>query len=513
MNGNASQADVFSSIGMIAKALFGNPVPQDEPFWHDVKLVHADDLQKWGTFKEYSEHQSITYADYLAGVKRINALKNRVAEITRTQEKLAQLETEDLEKYDIIEISVPRSLFWRELEIPLPEPPYEKTKMTCVSGEIKNWKLYIRGQWKTQIALISRSCPSYVLHQQEIASLQQRLKEFPQEDLDIVDEIKTSRYTQPVLFISHRWESVTHPDPERHQYRKLSALSNCFMIYDYSSFPQRLTDEGEKAALQRVLANMNRLIKNVVILKSPTYIERGWCIYEYILASLTLSTVCDEIRASDFVNLRNLAATRPTLPENLFRGNSVDSAIQNSIATETLKTMNRILPQFNQSQFTVKADRETVTELLLDKLMAILPSKKEYPSPYLGEWIDVPWTREELRNAFQKEIQVEGLNTLPSSLKPYQLKVPNTLEEAMANNYALDVAPPNNPMTFLERITWELPAILNKWWLVPLLVIVAAIIQVIDLTSRFWAWVGNAVLRLPRQIAGIFHRTPSRPKH
>lgn len=446
---------LISIAAAVVKGIIESPAEREDAasgsFWQAVKLVHADDLQKWGSFKEYSEHNSITYAEYREGVKRIKALKKQVNKIIKTQERLEVLEKGDFEEYDTIEVDVPRSFFRKELEIPLPDPPYENTKMTCSIGEIKDGNLYVKGKWGMQQAIIFRSCPSGILHKEELDSIRQWLKELPQEDLDIVNEIKTSRFSYPVLFISHRWESIVHPDPEGHQYRKLSKLQNCFMIYDYSSFPQRITNESEKAALENILTNMNQLIKNVVILKSPTYIERGWCIYEYILASLTLSAVCDEIRDPDFVRLRNFRATRPTLPENVFRGHSIDSSIQNSIAAEILQSVNRILPRFSHSLFTVEEDRKIVTELLLSLLLAVLPPKKEYPSPYLGEWIDVPWTREELQDAFQKEIQWGSLYT-SHSLNPYQLKVPDTLEEAMASNYSLDTAPPNTSMTWLERI-------------------------------------------------------------
>jgi hypothetical protein len=425
--------------------------PSPDSFWHAVKVIHADELQTWGSFKEYRDHNSMSYAEYWGGVNRIEGLKKRVAETLRAQDRLEELEKETLEEFDRVEVEVPPSWLGKQLKIPLPAPPYAKTEMTCNIGEITEGNLYVKGKWKKRKAVIVRSCPSNVLHKEELKSIRQRLKDLPPEEVNAVHEARTSRFNDPVLFVSHRWESLSHPDPDNAQYRKLAKLRGCFLIYDYSSFPQNATDETEKAALKQILANMNRLIKNVVVLESPSYMQRGWCLYEYILASLTLSTVCDEIKDPDFVKLRNFRATRPTIPENLIRGHSIDSSIQNGIAAEILNTVNRILPKFGRSFFSVQQDREIVTELLLDKLLAVLPQKKEYPSPYLGEWVDAPWTREELRGAFQTELQWKELYTA-FKLNPYRLKVPDTLEAALANKFALDKAPPNTSMTWLERI-------------------------------------------------------------
>lgn len=360
------------------------------PFLYAVKVIHVDDLKHWSSFKEYSEHASISFADYKIGAKKIKGLRDQVLWITKLQSQLQTLEKGDYEEYDQIK------------------------------------------------------------HKDEIDSIRQKLANITQEDQAKLDEIKTSRFAHPVLFISHRWEGVPHPDPEGSQYQKLSKLQNCFIIYDYSSFPQKITSEDMKDALEKILISMNKLIKNVVVLKSPNYLERGWCIYEYVLASLESTIVCDEVQDPDFVDLRNFRVIEPTQAGTL-KGHSVDSGIQNGISAGVLKAVNRILPKYTNSRFSVEADRDKVTDLLRSRLVEILPQKKEHSgSPYLSEWNNVPWTRKELENAFRDEVPLEH-DFSTNNVKPYVLKVPDTLEEAIANGYSLDKAPPNTQLTFLER--------------------------------------------------------------
>jgi hypothetical protein len=163
------------------------------------------------------------------------------------------------------------------------------------------------------------------------------------------------------------------------------------------------------------------------------------------------SLVCDEINDPVFVKLRNLRATKvPSVPgESVFRP-SVQSEIQNRINEDILKTVNRLLPRFRESLFTVEADRSIVSDLLLTELLAILPPRREHVT-YSGQWNTIPWTREELQQAFQQELSWERLQT-SHRLKPYQLRVPNTVQAAVENGYVLDKAPPPNATTWLEHL-------------------------------------------------------------
>jgi hypothetical protein len=218
-------------------------------------------------------------------------------------------------------------------------------------------------------------------------------------------------------------------------------LSDCFLIYDYASFPQGATAARDKEALREILSDMNELISNVVVLQAPDYLERGWCIYEYAVASMRASLVCDELSDPRFVTLRNLAATTPPRAPRM-RGHSIESGIQNAKSQRTLETINGILPLFNQSRFAVEQDRHIVRDLLVSELRRTLPAKKEYV-PYLGEWITNSWTEKELQTALTHGLTWEPDDTAPKSFTPFVPKVPATLAEAVTNAYRLDEMPQN----------------------------------------------------------------------
>lgn len=47
---------------------------------------------------------------------------------------------------------------------------------------------------------------------------------------------------------------------------------------------------------------MTRLLRNVVILKSDDYAARGWCLFEYIVATMAQTIVCDELQHPKLVS-------------------------------------------------------------------------------------------------------------------------------------------------------------------------------------------------------------------
>jgi hypothetical protein len=187
--------------------------------------------------------------------------------------------------------------------------------------------------------------------------------------------------------------------------------------------------------LLKILSGMNGLISNVLVLTAPDFLERGWCIYGYIVASMRASIVCDELNDPNFVMLRNLAATR--LPK-AWPGHreSTEAELENAKSQRTLETVNTILPLFNRSKFTVERDREIVRDLLVSELMEMLPRKREYQQ-LVSEWNWKSWTKEELRAAFTSELKWEPIQ-IRHLFKPFEPKVPSTLAEAVINGYQLD---------------------------------------------------------------------------
>ena len=416
-----------------------------EPFREAVKLVHADDLQTWRRFKRYEEHESTTYAQYLQEVKRLEQLRKEIRLILEAIDRLMELDHDGPEKYETLRLTVPRSLLRNPVHVPLPQPQHPETVYTAGEGVVGDGVLTVKGRFRTREVTVWMACPSRILHATEIEEKKRWLDERSPEEKEKLHAFQTSRFSQPILFISHRWESSEHPDPEGRQLAKLSALRDCFVIYDYSSFPQ----DPASAGLQEILKNMERLIEKVIVLKSTDYVERGWCLYEYIVASLKVTLVCDEVRDPDFVQLRQWSSMKAP-PSDSIRGHSFESSIQNSIDENILDIVNRILPTYQKSGFSRLADRDVVTDLLIEKLMAALPPKKEYTSPYLGEWVSKRWTREELAKAFTEKLHWERLDT--TKIAPHKLDVPSTIQQAVERRYAIERPPRLNLFSALERM-------------------------------------------------------------
>jgi hypothetical protein len=249
-----------------------------------------------------------------------------------------------------------------------------------------------------------------------------------------LDEVRSSRYGHPVLFVSHRWAARDHPDPDGRQLRRLRHLRDCFIIYDYCSFPQEPRSPDEEEQLQAILGGMNELIRNVVILPDPGYLTRGWCIYEYVAAALAESTVSDELQDPRLVSLRNWAATKPPTPRNPWR-DSFESRQSNHINRMTLEAVNAILPALRDAEFTVESDRAIVTALLRDALKRKLPPRKEYHPP-LSEWEYQNWTDEDLQAAFAEQLPIPKLNTQP--IAHFDTDVPDNLDDAADRRYRVN---------------------------------------------------------------------------
>jgi hypothetical protein len=239
----------------------------------------------------------------------------------------------------------------------------------------------------------------------------------------------------PVLFVSHRWESSTHPDPDGRQLEKLKALKDCYVVYDYTSFPQDSATPEAQTALHQVLDAMNGFIDNVLVVSAPDYMSRGWCLYEYISGSLMHRIVCDEINDPTLVRLRNFVATDPSPPGI---GSTFREA-RNAKQELVLEAVNAILPLFGDAAFTVQTDRAIVQNLLIRRLRDTLPRKNEYVQ-YVGEWKTIEWTEEELAAAFKSELKWEALQYDPT-IPIFTPAVPNTVAGAVAAGFGIERQP------------------------------------------------------------------------
>jgi hypothetical protein len=106
---------------------------------------------------------------------------------------------------------------------------------------------------------------------------------------------------RPLVFVSHRWITATHPDPDGVQFLELlrrlkdllaehPELAECGVFYDYWSMPQQPRSPEETEIFQRELGRLGELIDaadHVIILSEgyTDYRDRAWCVFEAFVAS------------------------------------------------------------------------------------------------------------------------------------------------------------------------------------------------------------------------------------
>jgi hypothetical protein len=396
--------------------------------------VHADDLHGWETFPRCQDFAGITYGEYRAERRALELRRRSVSALIDAQAELERLDTDDLVESGTETIEVPRRRpFRRTVRVPLREGGAWAESDT---GIVRDATLEVETRWRRQLVDVVYRGESRRVHAPRIDELRRKLGSMSDEQRRTIDEVKSSRFAQPVLFISHRWDDPAHPDPSGSQLRRLRALKDCFLIYDYSSFPQPPRSAEEESDFHAILGSMSSLVRRVVVLGAPDYLTRGWCVYEYVVASLHGSTVCDELQDARFVALRDWSSTPP--PAALSFRDGFESQQQNVISERVLAAMNEVLPIYDDGAFTEPQDREVVTTLLIDHLKETLPAMKRNPGPYGGgEWETTQWTTESLAPFFAGEAEVPDLeSSIP--LARFDSAVPASLDEAVERRYAIE---------------------------------------------------------------------------
>jgi hypothetical protein len=112
--------------------------------------------------------------------------------------------------------------------------------------------------------------------------------------------INTEGFPEKIVFVSHRWITSEHPDPDGVQLRELQrrlrglieedkSLEAAFLFYDYSSIPQRPRTAQEDLDFERdigALRDIAQLADKFIILSESytDYKERAWCFFEFVVA-------------------------------------------------------------------------------------------------------------------------------------------------------------------------------------------------------------------------------------
>ena len=447
--------------GLTAMAAYGlnklreRTAPKPQPDDTDsVRLIHASDLQSWSRFPRCQDADTVTYGQYRARMHALKQVRKRVRPLVRARQRIAVLDTDETVEYHTEVQPVPRSLLRRQIRIGLEHQRIPGTWLECAKGQVSmspsGDAVTVQAGWrKRRVAVVSMG-PSRVVHAAELAQLRGELAAATDQQRRDVDEVFSSRYRQPVLFVSHRWESVDHPDPDGSQLRRLRTLRDCWLIYDYTSFPQLPRTPAEEEQFQQALDCMPELISRAVILAAPDYLTRGWLVFEYLVASLAADIVCDEVSSPDFVGLRDWVASRPPMAGNPWR-DGYESNISNEINGEILAAVDQILPVYRTARFRDEHDSTKVTGLLTGRLKSRLAPHKE-AQEYFGEWVASGWTDEELAQAFRGRLSSPAQRS--TMTRPFRTSVPATLAEAADRGYrvsTMTLAQQMNPFQLIGR--------------------------------------------------------------
>jgi hypothetical protein len=118
-----------------------------------------------------------------------------------------------------------------------------------------------------------------------------------------------SQYFEPITsstqtcFISHRWATLRHPDPEGVQFGLLKQLVEQRDVhsvwYDYSCLPQAPYSPVERELFRASIRDLNSLVllTRFVGIITHDYISRAWCFYEWAISNMFRFQQITEIKA------------------------------------------------------------------------------------------------------------------------------------------------------------------------------------------------------------------------
>lgn len=402
-----------------------------------VKLVHTSDLANLGRLPRYQDHDGISLAEFKRQRKALRQTQTLCANLIHARADIVSLDNDQLVHASAVEVELPRSIFRGQVSTPLPPFGWETAMPKCDQGACMAGKLRAQGQWSKRWVTVEVQCASWEYHAQRIAEAKHQLTDASSEQKNALDAFDESPFRAPVLFISHRWRSITHPDPKGETLKRLLQLGDAYLILDYCSFPQAPFDEAHAGHLEFILSKMSSLMENVVVLSSADYLSRGWCVYEYLLASLEGTLVCDEIQDERFMDLLRWSRTPAPAPASLFR-DGIAGPYANFIQESILHSINRLLPQFKTSSYTLDSDKIRVQKMLRDQLLKSLPTRRLH-DPYLGETLSKPWTEKELESAFDTELSWDSMVTIPT--QAFDVSLASSIEEGVKRGFQLTTMP------------------------------------------------------------------------
>jgi hypothetical protein len=185
-------------------------------------------------------------------------------------------------------------------------------------------------------------------------------------------------------FISHRWLSPEHPDPNGDQFALLSgylqnlkpeALQTWGFWYDYSCIPQRdaygqrsAEEERQFQAALKVMHLLPMLSSNIVLFDTP-YLNRAWCFMEWVCATKISPVLAEEdsiVPLFNNIKFRHMALIVLFLiKDDNFRAGFIGG--DNKVEVLALAHLNRLISKSLASCVsTIENDKHLIVSMLYE---------------------------------------------------------------------------------------------------------------------------------------------------
>src|SRR5262249_50711988 len=122
-------------------------------------------------------------------------------------------------------------------------------------------------------------------------------------------ESRPDCHAAKVVFVSHRWITPVHPDPDGNQLRELQnrlrtllvsdSYQDAVIFYDYCSMLQRPRTAEEDAHFYRDIARLESVLRSadITIILSEgysNYRDRAWCFFEAMVSKKNVHLFDDQ---------------------------------------------------------------------------------------------------------------------------------------------------------------------------------------------------------------------------
>ena len=229
----------------------------------------------------------------------------------------------------------------------------------------------------------------------------------------------------------HRWEDEAYPDPTGTQLLQLRTLQDCFIVYDYCSFPSCPARGRSRPTSRRSWcdgpAHLRRRRPRRARLPHPRMVRVR--VVRLVAAQL------HGVRRGTRRAVRDAARLGERTTATALTSGRANRSSENFIDRRVLHAINDVLPIYWEAQFQNEYDRDVVTRLLIDHLGR--EAAADQGQQLFRRMEDgIRWTDERLAPSFAGEGEVPKLDSgVP--IRRFRTSVPATLKEAVNGRYEI----------------------------------------------------------------------------